>query len=111
MPDRCRPTTAVWCGIDGAFAVARSEGPPAPGAAKETSGEWIAAADSLAGPGAGGPSDRATANAPSIPHQTAVVGLQRSGIGDADQRRIPFQRRPTGAVQETADPARSQCQS
>jgi len=75
------------------------------GGESETSGEWIAAADSLAGPGAGGPSDRATANAPSIPHQTAVVGLQRSGIGDADQRR------PTGAVQETADPARSQCQS
>ena len=44
---------------------------------------------------------RAGADAAPLPQQAAVLGLLRAGLGDAQQRRLPDGKRPTGAPQKT----------
>src|SRR5207245_10533388 len=60
-----------------------------------------APADSVAGGHslrAGGGSDP---DAASFSYQTPAVGLQRTGVGNSHQRRIPLRRRPNTALQKT----------
>src|SRR5207253_8046752 len=77
----------------------------------ETSGEYVAATDSLVGADSGCPADRLHTDAPSFPHQAPTVGLQRSGVRHSNQRRISLHGGPAAAFQEAADPARSERQS
>src|SRR5207247_10647399 len=47
-----------------------------------------------------GLADRPGADAAPLPHQASVLGLLRTGPGDAQQRRLPLPGRATGARQE-----------
>ncbi len=49
----------------------------------------------------GGSIDCSDADAASLSHQAATVGLQRSGAGDPRQRAIPLRRRTAATLQET----------
>jgi hypothetical protein len=55
-----------------------------------------------------GSADRPAANATSVSHQETVVGIQRPGSGDAQQRGIPLRARPAATIQATHSAARSQ---
>jgi hypothetical protein len=55
--------------------------------------------------------DCARANAASLSHQAAVLGLLRPGAGNAQQRRLSFSGRTTGARQEAGVHSRTQPES
>lgn len=55
-----------------------------------------------------GSSDRAGANAPSLSCQVVTVGLLRTGLGDAHERRVPRRRRAVAAREKTADDLRTE---
>ena len=63
------------------------------------SGE-TAAYGSVSGSDPRGAAARKSANAASLPHQAAVLGLLRAGAGDAQQRRLPLPGWTTGAREQ-----------
>jgi hypothetical protein len=69
----------------------------------------ITTPDSLHRPDSSGSADRADPDASSFPHQAATLGLQRSGLGDSNQCRVPFPGWATPAFQKTAGHAWAQC--
>lgn len=69
---------------------------------RKTPCDWLATRDSLHRPDSGCSADRSDPDATSLPHQAATLGLLRSGLGDANQCRVPFPAWPTPAFQKTA---------
>ncbi len=76
---------------------------------KHPASEWLRL-PSLGSPSSGS-AHRLDADAASFPQQATTVGLQWSGSGNAQQRRVLFRGRPSAAFQESAVPPRSQRQS
>ena len=61
-----------------------------------------AATDSLSGSDSIGAAGGPDPDAASFPYQATTVGLQRTGVRDSHQRGIPFRRRSTATLEETA---------
>ncbi len=76
-----------------------------------STGHEVAAPDSFDRPDPSGSADRSDSDATSLSHQAATLGLQRFGFEDLRQRRIPFCRGATPAIQKAPGHSRAQHQS
>src|SRR5229473_5461603 len=70
------------------------------GGEPETQREEMAAPDSFDRSHSGGSADRSDADAASLSHQAATVGLQRFGVEDFHERGIPIRGGATETLQE-----------
>src|SRR5215470_17093276 len=78
------------------------------GRESQVSDQHAAVSDSLHRADPIGPAGSADSDSPSFSHQAAVVGLQRTGPGDPNQRGILLCRRPAAALEETTVDPRSE---